>query len=228
MTLESSILQFSYVPRRSFRFERFYKDGVKMWQAACQFEVKIEIDPLLPEFDRNAIEYRQYVRGGVWWRRGNQAWTGDNDPNGNKHFKIPAYAGQSKVSGIPMAAVPGKGLSLSWKEDGETEDNKPTERYGYRDTASLVLTNEIDLWTNKNQITGRSYLLRDTPSIAQPWYSGDSVEVWIELYFKGFVVEVDRDPVTNVTRPIRILKQKEWSYFWPDKRLDQWMHATAI
>jgi hypothetical protein len=232
MTLESSIHRFTHVTRRPFRFERFYGmyDNTiqKMWQASCQFDVQIDIDPKLDEFVRSSIEYRQYIRGGVWFRRGNQAWTGDNAPNGNPKFKIPAYAGQSKVAGIPTTAVSGKGLSLSWKEDGEEEDNVPTERYGYRDTATLIKTNEIDVWSKPNQITGSTYFLRDTPSISQPWFDGQSVEVWIELYFKGFVVEVDRDPVTNITRPTRILKQKEWSYFWPDKKLNLWMDATAI
>lgn len=228
MTLESSILRFDHVPKRDFRFERFYspKTGKKMWQASCQFDVKIEIDSKLDDLSKMSIEYRQFIRGGVWVRRGHEAWTDDLHPNGNVHFPIPAYGGQSKSNGLPMAAVSGTGLSLSWKEDGEVESGG-TERFGYRATANVNSTNEIDQWTNPTQITGRSYLLRDTPSIAGEWGSGDSVEVWIELYFKGFVVEVEQPP-TGPTRAVRVLKQKEWSYFWPDKKLSLWMDATSI
>lgn len=228
MTLESSILQFSHATRRPFRWERFYSTaGKKMWQASCQFEVRIEIDPKLEDLKCMNIEYRQFIRGGVWVRRGNEAWTSDDNPNGNKFFPIPPYSGQNKVAGMPTTAVSGTGLSLSWKEDGELEKGG-TERFGYRDTASVNATNEIDLWQSPTQITGRSYLLRDTPSIAGEWGTGETVEVWIELYFKGFVVEVKRDDITNQTLPIRILKQKDWSYFWTDKKLELWMNATPV
>ncbi|MGD9561098.1 MAG: hypothetical protein AB7W44_02305 [Pyrinomonadaceae bacterium] len=229
MTLESSIQQFSQTTRRPFRWERFYDSstGNKMWQASCQFEVRIGIDPKLDDLLKMNIEYRQFIRGGVWVRRGNEAWTSDTDPNGNKFFPIPPYSGQSKVAGIPTSAVSGTGLSLSWKEDGQIE-NGGTERYGYRDTASVNAANEIDLWQTPTQITGRNYLLRDTPSIAGEWGVGESVEVWIELYFKGFVVEVERDSVTNQTKPVKILKQKDWSYSWTDKKLSLWMDAAPI
>ena len=229
MIQESSIISFTHNTTRPFRWEGFYspKTGKKMWQAACQFDVTVEIDPALDDLEKLNIEYRQYIRGGVWVKRGTQDWTADNDPNGNKAFPIPAYPGQSKVSGIPMAAVPGTGLSLSWKEDGQIETGG-TERYGYRDTANVNAGNEIDIWGTPNQITGRKYRLRDTPSIAGEWGSGDSVEVWIELYFKGFVVEVERDGVTGITKPVKILKQKDWSYFWPDKKLSLWQDAVAI
>ncbi|MGD9589672.1 MAG: hypothetical protein AB7Q37_14785 [Pyrinomonadaceae bacterium] len=227
MISESSVTLYQNT-KRPFRFERFYSPttGKKMWQASCQFEVKIELANDLDDLEKNAIEYRQFIRGGVWVRRGNQDWTDDSNPNGNPHFKIPPYKGQTKVNGIPKAAVSGTGLSLSWKEDGEVEAGG-TERFGYRTTADITTTNEVDLWTNPNQITGRTYKLLDTPSIAGEWGSGDSVELWIELYFKGFVVEVETTD-TDVSRPIRILKQKSWSYFWPDKKLKLWMDATAI
>ena len=229
MINESSIISFTHTTVRPFRWERFYstKTGKKMWQAAVQFDVAVEIDPAVDDLERMNIEYRQYIRGGVWVRRGNQAWTPDNDPNGNKFYPIPPYAGQSKVSAIPMAAVPGTGLSLSWKEDGELE-SRGTERFGYRDTANVNTTNERDIWDTPTQITGRKYRLRDTPSIAGEWGSGDSVEVWIELYFKGFVVETERDNVTNLTKPIKVLKQKDWSYMWTDKKLSLWMDAVPI
>lgn len=227
MSLESKV-RLDYLPKRGFRFERFYSPttGKKMWQASCQFEAAVEIDASVPELDRLKVEYRQFIRGGVWVRRGNQQWTADNDPNGNKHFKVPPYAGIAGVAGLPSGAVSGTGLSLSWKEDGEVETGG-TERFGYRADANVNTANEVDLWTNTTQLTGRSYKLRDTPSIAGEWGSGDTVEVWIELYFKGFVVEVEQPP-TGPTKAVRVLKQKDWSYMWADKKLSLWMDATAI
>ena len=227
MTLESSITQFDYIPKREFRFERFYseKTGKKMWQASCQFDVKIEIDNNLDDLEKMKIEYRQFIRGGVWVRRGNEEWTDDLHPNGNAFFAIPQYSGSS-VSGLPQGAVSGTGLSLSWKEDGEVETGG-TERFGYRETANVDTANEIDKWSNTSQLTGRSYHLRDTPSIAGEWGSGDSVEVWIELYFKGFVVEVEQND-SGPTKAIRVLKKKDWSYFWSNKKLSLWMDAHPI
>lgn len=227
MSLESKV-RLDHIPGRGFRFERYYSSvtGKKMWQASCQFSVKVEIDNSVGDLDRLKIEYRQFIRGGVWIRRGNQDWTADNDPNGNKFFKIPPYSGIAGVAGLPVSAVSGQGLSLSWKEDGEVETGG-TERFGYRATANVNTPNEVDLWNNPTQLTGRSYLLKDTPSIAGEWGAGESVEVWIELYFKGFVVEV-KQPPTGPTIPVKVLKQKEWSYFWPDQKLDLWMNATAI
>jgi hypothetical protein len=227
MSLASKV-RLNYIPVRDFRFERFYSSttGKKMWQASCQFDVSVEIDSSVSDLDRLKIEYRQYIRGGIWVRRGNEAWTADNDPNGNKFLPIPPYTGLAGVTGIPAGGVSGTGLSLSWKEDGQVETGG-TERYGYRADANVNKPNEIDLWSNPTQLTGRIYKLRDTPSIAGEWGSGDSVEVWIELWFKGFVVEVVQPP-TGPTKPISVLKQKEWSYFWPDKKLSLWMDATSI
>jgi len=198
-----------------------------MWQASCQFDVRVEIDSSVAELESMNIEYRQYIRGGVWVRRGNEDWTADNAPNGNGYFPIPPYAGQNKAAGIPRSAVTGTGLSVEWKEDGQIESGG-IERYGYRDTANVEAANEIDKWSNPSQLTGRTYRLRDTPSLRGRWGSGDSVEVWIELWFKGFVVEVERDDVTNITRPIRVLKQKDWSYFWLEEKLSLWSDATPI
>jgi hypothetical protein len=220
-------IQLTYLPKRPFRWERWYGTEGKMWQASCQFDVKVEIDPSVSEIDAANIEYRQFIRGGVWIRRGNQEWTADNNPNGNGYFPIPPYAGQNKVSGIPMKAVPGTGLSFSWKEDGQIESGG-TERFGYRETANVETANEIDKWSNPTQLSGRSYRLRDTPSISGRWGSGDSVSVWIELWFRGFVVEVNRDDPANNSVPVRLLKQKEWSYFWQDQKLSLWSDATSI
>lgn len=224
MGLESAILHFDHHPKRGFRFERFY-DGVKMWQASCQFEVRIELDTKFKGAERASIEYRQFICGGVWIRRGSEEWTGDDKPNGNKHFLIPPYAGQTKSIGLPMAPVPGTGLSFQWKEDGEIEAGK-IERYGYRDTVPLVKTNEVDSWRPAHSL-GHSYLLRDTPSIRGEWGGGDKVDVWIELFFQGFVVQVERDASDN-TQPVRVLKQKSWQYLWQDQRLSEWLKATQI
>ena len=226
--INESNVQLTYIPKLPFGWQHWYGPKGKVWQASCQFDVKVEIEASIPELECMNIEYRQFIRGGVWVRRGNADWTADNNPNGNKKFPIPPYAGQNKVAGIPTSPVTGTGLDGSWKEDGQIETGG-TERYGYRDTANVDKPNEIDKWSNPSQLSGRSYRLRDTPSISGEWGdAGESVEVWIELWFRGCVVEVERDNATNTTRPIRLLKQKEWSYFWTEEKLSLWMNATAI
>jgi len=224
MALETAVKLFFHYPKRDFRFEAFYENGQKMWQASCQFEVQVELDSNLPALERGLIEYRQYIRGGVWVRKGSDEWTDDDNPNGNKSFAIPPYKGQTKVPQLPMAKVDGVGLSLSWKEDGQIESGQ-TERYGYRETIGVIATNEADIWRPENT-AGHIYFLRDTPSIRGKW-DGDSIEVWIELYFKGFVVEVELDE-TYSTRPVRVLAAKKWSYFWTPPKLQHWSDATRL
>lgn len=226
MINEASVTQFSYVPRRECRFERFYLNGRKRWQVACQFDLKIKLATNLTPLELNAIEYRQFIRGGVWYRRGNEPWTADDKPNGNPSFRIPAYAGQSKANGLPSAAISGTGLSLHWKEDGEIESGG-TERFGYRDTAEVDSSNEKDLWYPVTS-SGENYHLRDTPSFSGDWGSGDSVEVWVELYFQGFVVQVEHDNITGKPTPIKVLKKKSWSYFWPNQKLSLWSNAVPV
>jgi hypothetical protein len=226
MISEASVIQFDFIPRYGCRFERFYRDGKKRWQVACQFDVKIKLANNLSAMEKHDIEYRQFIRGGVWFRRGNNPWTADDKPNGNPSFRIPPYAGQPKVNGLPGAAISGTGLSLHWKEDGEVESGG-TERYGYRDADEVNSSNEIDLWT-PNMSAGETYHLRDTPSFSGEWGAGDSVEVWFEVYFQGFVVQVERDNVHGNPTPVKVLKKKSWSYFWPDQKLSQWLHARAV
>lgn len=226
MITESSILEFQRVPRRSLRWETYTnKVGAKMWQVSCQFDVKINLDPKLTAEERSRIEYRQFIAGGVWIARGSYQWT--NEANGNKHFPIPPYAGQDLVHGIPMGSVPGVGLSTYWKEDGLISGGT-VKRYGYRDTADQYGTSEMDMWTYPDPKTGHGYRLRDTPSISGEWGYGDKVKVWIELYFKGFVVEVGRNTPAGPTYPVRILKQRSWEYFWPDAELKSLKDAVVI
>jgi hypothetical protein len=227
MISPSSVFAFQHVPKRDFRFERYEIRGTKVWRVSCQFDLMIQLDPTLAAVELAQIEYRQFISGGVWFRRGALPWTADNNPNGNASFKIPPYAGQSRVAGIPAKAVPGQGLSLmEWKEDGEVDRNG-TERYGYRNSTPTNLSDEVDRWT-PTQASGFCYNLRDTPSFAAPWANLDlSVEVWVELYFKGFVVQVEQDENLN-TQPIKVLKQTSWKYFWPEKKLLKWTDAIPI
>jgi hypothetical protein len=226
MSLESAVVSFHPPTIIPFRWERYYKDDKKYWQAACKVELRVELDSKLDVVDLLKIEYRQYIRGGVWIRLDDEDWTADNAPNGNDRFKIPAYAGQSKVAAIPMHPVTGVGLSLKWKEDGEVE-GPYTECYGYRATATVDTAREADAWLPLSTFAGTRYLMRDTPSLRGEWKVNQKpIWVWIELYFKGFVVEVE--PFGNTTRPIRVLKERSWSCLWMNQCLSMYSSATQI
>jgi len=218
MDLASAIKHFGHHPKRGFRFERSGGGSAKKWWASCQFEVRIELDEKLSPAELAQIEYRQFIRGGVWFRRGTEAWKPDHLPNGNAAFKIPAYGGLAKpVIGIPSGAVAGAGLSFDWKEDGEVEAGG-TERYGYRDTANVAAKNEVDHWQSVH-----SYLARDTPSIGGDWGSqGEAVEVWIELYFQGFVVQVERNAAKK-TQPVKVLDKLSWEWSWKEMKMTEWL-----
>lgn len=129
------------------------------------------------------------------------------------------------MPGIPDVAVPRWGLDLEWKEDGNG-----AKRYGYRDTANEIGVNERDQWTYPTPAHGTTYRMRDTPSISGEWGTGDAVELWVELYFLGYVVEVSRDAPHLPTYPLRILKWKSWEYFFhgPEARLADLGDAIPI
>ncbi|MEP6849700.1 MAG: hypothetical protein ABI999_12660 [Acidobacteriota bacterium] len=227
MPIDPAKIIFGLHRKREFGWEAFYKGGQKKWQASTQFEVTIDIDRTdMTDLELASIEYRQYIRGGVWTRRGTKDWPLDSAPDGNKSFAIPKYAGQKDiiVPLIPIYAVNHEELDMShYKEDGQIEKGGE-EWYGYRAWANVEAPNEVDKWTPEGP-SGTRYLARDTPSIMDDWGDGESVEVWIELYFKGFVVEVDL-PDTR-TRPIKMLKHHAWSYFFHEK-LDLWGDATRL
>lgn len=222
-----AVHRFTHHTIRPFRWEYYKKkdNQAKMWSASCQFDVKVELNPSLQAVQCADIEYRQFIRGGVWVRRGSQEWAPDWAPNGNKSYPIPPYRPKQVAGDMPRGPVDGVGLSLSWKEDCQIENNKE-EYFGYRETAVANAANEKDLWGPGDRFTGKSYHLRDTPSISGEWDKGEPVEVWIELHFKGFVVEVDYDSPKTV--PIRILSRRSWSYFWHPPIRSDWEMGEGI
>lgn len=230
MSLESSILYFERIRKSDFKFYGYYdKSEKKVWKASCQFDVKIHLDPTLSDLERASIEYRQYIRGGAWVIRGNEGWSDNSHPNANTKFAIPPYAGQNLVSELPASPVPGDGLSLHWKEDGEIQAGLPeSQRYGYRDTIpGDDFENEKDIWTPSGSL-GLNYHLRDTPSVGGDWGDrGESATVWIELWFIGAIVEVDRGGPNDTTRPIRVLRKKTWEYFFQNKKMDSWQFPNG-
>lgn len=211
--LSSFVLDVKHSPR----FERCYnKLGEKVWQMSCMFDVRVKLDLNLSVADRQRIEYRQYIRGGVWIARGNDDW---QDASGV--FDIPSYGGQSKCADLPQGSATGVGLSTSWKEDG-----KGSLKYGYRATANQWGEKEEDRWTYPDAATGVAYYLRDTPSLSGVWGAGDTAWVWFELYFMGAVVEVQPGPTG--TEAIRVLKKKTWEFFLPNAKLDLWSNAKLV
>lgn len=186
-------------------------EGRRMWRLSCQFDIYVEIDKSVSPEECSRIEYRQFIRGGIWTTERGESWT--TPANANHVIPIPPYRGNMLCSDLPQNEVDGVGLSLDWKEDG-----KGDQRYGYRHVPKVDFMREKDLW-KPNQMEGRSYHCRDTPSIAGLWsYADDhSMNVWAELYFNGYVVEVERYD-EGPALPIRVLKELSWKYLYLDEQ----------
>ena len=191
---------------RPFSFDCYKKQGVWKWRASCQFSLRVSLHPNLQPVERNSIEYRQFITGGIWVRYHSVGdWT--PQPNFNKYLPIPPYKPQHSLPELPTAHVPGPGLSWEeWKEDG-----KGSLQYGYRTNQPMFRLHERDQWMGPNMETGSEYYLRDTPSVAAEWVDGTAFDLWIGLYFLGYVVEVERDE-RGIGIPVRVLKSGSWDY----------------
>ena len=69
-------------------------------------------------------------------------------------------------------------------------------------------------------LTSLQYRLRDAPSLEDDWGGyANWIELYFDLEFKGFVVELDIDFVT----PVRVVDQRSWNFkvdegtFWINK-----------
>lgn len=226
------VVEFAQAMSSSFRFEKFrgWDPGLgrttDRWRAACVFNVVVDLNPLIKSDDLLKYEYRQFIRGGVWSRTTDKPWT--TPPNANsafdipdRDFVIPGYKKADSGCGFPAGAPAGKGLDVNgWKEDGELRKDKPTRRFGHRQTAVTVDGKYRDLWS------GHRYHLSDQPSLTGTW-DGRTVEVWIELYFQGFVVEVSEDE-EGVVQPVKILKSKSWQCHSQTMTLNNYANAVSV
>ena len=171
------------------------------------------------------FEYRQFIRGVVWYRKWIDDTAGDwvkvdrGVADKDKAFKIPAYAGAPVTSGLPATAVAGVGLDdWRWKEDGVIRHGQAV-RYGYRTGVKVSGPRERDEWLGP-PLTSLQYRLRDAPSLEDDWGSYSNwIELYFDLEFKGFVVELKTDFVT----PVRVVAQRSWAFkvdegtFWINK-----------
>lgn len=217
--------QYMSMPLRFERIRQFDPKVGKMvdrWRLACVFKVHVGLNPLLTADEVLKYEYRQFIRGGVWTRNVGSPWL--NAPDGNKAFSIPAYTGCAASVGLPSAAVPHGILDFDrWKEDGEVR--LPQNRmYGHRISALVRDGRCQDEWLPHE--VGRDYYGSDMPSVTGTW-TGTPVEVWFELYFKGFVVEVTEDDYGNTT-PIRVVQSKNWACYSSSMILNNYNSAVAV
>jgi hypothetical protein len=199
--------------------------GQRRWRGYGKFDLAIDLDPRIPETQVGHFEYRQFIRGVVWYRRWIDDTAGDwvkvdrGVADSGKAFQIPAYAGAPMTSGLPATAVAGVGLDdWRWKEDGIIRNNQAV-RYGYRTGVKVSGPGERDEWLGP-PLTSLQYRLRDEPSLEDDWGSFSNwIELYFDLEFKGFVVELDTDFVT----PLRVVEQRSWNFkrdegeFWIQK-----------
>ncbi len=213
-------------PAVNYYAEQFSAGGRRRWRGYGKFDLEIDLDSRLPETQVGNFEYRQFIRGVVWYRKWIDDTAGDwvkvdhGVADSNKAFKIPAYAGVPVASGLPATAVAGVGLDdWRWKEDGVIRHGQAV-RYGYRGNVKVSGLSERDEWLGGEPLTSLQYRLRDAPSLEDDWGSyANWIELYFDLEFKGFVVELDIDFVA----PVRVVAQRSWNFkvdegiFWINK-----------
>jgi peptidoglycan hydrolase-like protein with peptidoglycan-binding domain len=208
-----------------YRFERFR--GIDptthrmedRWRAACVFKVHVGLNPNLTQEQACRYEYRQFIRGNIWVKVDGKDWVFANGA-----LKVPAYGGCQAAIGLPRDSVTGDSLNEhQWKEDGEVRS--PKDRYyGHRISALVRDSRCQDEWLPHG--VGHDYYLSDQPSITGTWPKVP-IEVWMELYFQGYVVEVEEDD-QGFTRPIRVVQQKNWVCHSQTMRLSNYFSAIAV
>ncbi len=193
------ILKFFHHKKLAFRFEKFSAMNkstgamAPFWQAACEFQVMIELNPHLGAATKD-YEYRQYIRGEASVNSGNRGWV-----NANEAFKVPA-----------SSAVPRLGIHpTTWKEDGIHRENGTKAFFGHRSNATANYTREKDLWLPKKE-DGATYLLHDTPALAGLWQNL-KIELKLNLQFRGEIVKVTRNGSGTITSTTTV-RTLTWQY----------------
>ncbi len=212
-------------PTVSSYAEQFTAGGQKRWRGFGKFDLEVDLDSRLTATQAVQFEYRQFIRGVVWYRKwiddtaGDWVKVDDGVADNRKAFRIPAYAGAPVTSGLPATAVPRVGLDdWKWKEDGVIRNGQAV-RYGYRGGVKVSGQRERDEWLGP-PLTSLLYRLRDAPALEDDWGNyANWVELYFDLEFKGFVIELAADLVT----PLRVAAQRSWSFkvdegqFWINK-----------
>ena len=160
----------------------------------------------------------------VWYRKWLDDVAGDwvkvdhGVADSNKSFRDSRLRGRAGDERPTGPARSGVGLDdWNWKEDGIIR-NTQTVHYGYRVGAKMSEPRERDEWLGP-PLTSLEYRLRDAPSLAGDWGPANWVELYFDLEFKGFVIELKADLVT----PLRVIDQRSWSFkvgegiFWIQK-----------
>lgn len=189
----------------------------RRWRVTWPFELDLDLSTQIHPTQIANYEYRQYIRGGVWYRYGLQNHWGDwYNANEKGAFKIPAYIPPAPGSGLPGLSHNLVGLSENiCKEDGINRHGVDV-RYGYRSGLAMNQPGERDEW-----ITPHQYRLRDTPSVADDCPAlayADQVEVWFEMFFDGYVVELGLNP-SNKLVPKRVVASRTWKCHQSNVRL---------
>ena len=208
-----------------FRFERFRgldpitNRMADRWRAACVFKVHVGLNPALKPEQACRYEYRQFIRGNLWVKADGGQWI-----FANQSMKVPSYAGCSGSIGLPSDACTTTILDdTKWKEDGEVR--QPQDRYYGRRISALVRDARCqDEWLPHG--VGYDYYGSDQPSITGTW-PGVPVEAWLELYFQGYVVEVEEDD-EGFTTPIRVVQKKSWVCHSQTMRLTNYANAIPV
>ena len=207
----------SFKPRIfAVKAENAMHGSERRWKVSWMFELDLDLNRQIHPTKIGCYEYRQYIRGGVWWRYGLEGFWSPTWYNANEKgaFKIPAYVPPTPGSGLPATGA-GPGLHESiWKEDGIVRNGD--ERYGYRSSIPMNHPGERDQW-----VDAYTYRLRDTPSIGDTSPTrglADAVEVWFELYFTGYVIELGMDPANRFV-PRRIVASESWKCHQSNIRL---------
>lgn len=194
------------------RLGKFTEGGKQMWGIQGSFKVRLKLSPALSESERCNYEYRQYIKGNLTLEEG--SWNGPiwNAKPGTKK----SVASKVTVPIDPKLPHLGFGLSSSWKEDGldRTSEGLGIRRFGYRDFADSPQPGYQNQWLPDG--SGALYVLQDSFGYAER-YTGIAVRITLEYSYRGDVVRVVRNPQTEETEPVEVVKSKSWAYKFDEK-----------
>lgn len=209
---QNAVDEFTHQTVKQPRLGKFTEGGKPMWGIQGSFKVRLTLSPALSESERCKYEYRQYIKGSLTIEDG--SWNGPiwNAKPGTKK----SIGSKVTVPVDPKNPSLGFGLTSSWKEDGldRTHEGRGIRRFGYRDYCDSSEPGYQNQWLPDQN--GHIYALQDSFGYAEPYFK-IAIRITLEYHYKGEVVRVTRDPNTEETVPVEVVKSKIWSYKFDEK-----------
>lgn len=215
------VAEFTQFTIRNVAFRRLRIEDSKTnkpddcWGFDGTFGVTVKLNPKLTDAQREKYEYRQYIRGDAWiqpgdWNATRTVWTPRSSQTIpiNTAFAIPGSGKETR-----------DGLWPTEKEDACRRPGKALIRIGRRNDGPQLETFMASAWTP--DANGPVFTLKDTFGYYEkfdgtPKFVGTAFKVFIEVWFRGTVVEVEWDDNASDTKEVKVVQTKTWHYRFTD------------